>query len=235
MQKRETWTADPAWFDNVHVQGGEGLWGYFNFRHQSHRQALRAYCNAQGIDVVIANPAFGLGAPGSGRPDETQRFVDEFLRDVGLWDDLAIVLLHHSGKSGNVSGDWGRQPDPEIELQRDGDKPRTRIIWHKVWESDEAAERPKRQLLDWVPQHKGFTLSDADLSGHVPDDEYLARIDAFLHAHPGANTKSVRSGVKGDGTRIVGLLREGADQGRYLMQEGAHGAKCWRLAGESPA
>jgi len=111
-EKQERWDADPAWFENVHVQGGEGLWGFYSFRQETHRQALWNYCREHRIDVVAANPTFGVGGPGAGRPDETQEFVDTMLRPVGLWDDTAFVLLHHENKAGGspVIGDGNQTP-----------------------------------------------------------------------------------------------------------------------------
>jgi 5S rRNA maturation endonuclease (ribonuclease M5) len=195
-EKREHCDEDPSWFDNIHVQGGEGIWGTFTFRHEAIREGLLNYCRKQRIDMVGVNPTFGVGGPGAGKPDETQGFVDNMLRPVGLWNDVGFLLLHHENKSGQISGDWGRQPDTVIQLERDGDLPRTKLIWTKLRHSRELGERPKRQLLDWVPEHKGFTVSDAVVGGKVSDEELFERLDIYLQEHPRQNTRTVRTNVR---------------------------------------
>jgi hypothetical protein len=229
-EKRDRWEVDPAWFDNVHVHGGEGLWGIFDFRNETHRQALWAYCREQQIDLVGVNPTFGVGGPGSGKPDETQAFVDTMLRPAGLWQDTAFVLLHHENKAGQVSGDWGRQPDTVIQFERDPEQPRTRLTWHKLRYSSELGERKRKQLLEWVPEHKGFRVSDVDLSGAVSDDELYGRLDAFLSAHPRSATGIVKKKVHGTDERLVQLLKQGEDEGRYRVEKGDNNARLYSLA-----
>lgn len=63
------------------------------------------------------------------------------LRPVGLWDGTAFLLLHHENKAGDISGDWMRQPDTVVQLERDGDNPRTKITWRKVRYSSELGAR----------------------------------------------------------------------------------------------
>jgi hypothetical protein len=229
LEKRERWEADAAWFDNVHVHGGEGLWGIFDFRQETHRQALWSYCRESKVDLVAVSPTFGVGGPGSGKPDETQAFIDQMLRPAGLWQDTGFVLLHHENKSGVVSGDWGRQPDTLIQFEREGDRPATRINWHKLRYSSELGERKRKQLLEWIPAHKGFKLTDVDLSGRVSDEELYARLDAYLSEHSNAITRDIKGGVTGTDEKLVQLLKAGVEHGRYdCEQQGS--ANVYRLA-----
>jgi len=132
-------------------------------------------------------------------------------------------------QGGGISGDWGRQPDTVIQLERDGDNPRSKITWQKVRYSSEVGSRPKKQLLEWVPEHKGFNVCDIDLSGAVSDEELYRRLDEFLADHPNAKTKDVKTNVTGADDRLVEVLKKGETVGRYAMQLGNHGAHLWSL------
>jgi RecA-family ATPase len=218
VEKRERWQQEAPWFDQVHVHGGEGLWGIFDFRQETHRQALWSYCREQKVDLVGVSPTFGVGGPGKGSPEETQAFVDTMLRPAGLWDDTGFVLVHHENKAGQVSGDWGRQPDTVVQFERDGDLPRTKLTWHKLRYSSELGERRRKQLLDWATEHKGFTVSDVEIGGKVSEETLYERLDAYLDEHAGAVTKEIKKAVTGTDEALVQLLKRGVEEGRYLLE-----------------
>ena len=71
--KIATWDG-PDFAHNVFVFTGP--WGEFSFADAEAREALVAFCEEHEIDLVTANPTLGLGVAASGRPDETQQFVD---------------------------------------------------------------------------------------------------------------------------------------------------------------
>jgi hypothetical protein len=232
--KRDEWDADPSWLENVFVYAEP--WGTFSLATAASRAALREFCVEYEIDVVVANPLFGIGGPGAGKPDETNAFV-EHLKEVGLWRDVAFWLLHHVNKAADISGDWKRHADTVIRLERDGDQPRTKLRWVKTrWATTPSETRPAKQLLGWIDEHKGYELLDVDLVGnHVSNAELQQRLDAYLAEHPGSTTKAVYSAVTGDNTRLKKLLEQGEKAGTHHKDPGARGAKLWSLLPEGSA
>lgn len=179
-------------------------WGEFTFADPKARAALSAYCDEHRIDVVAANPTLGLGVGTSGRPDETQQFVD-WLTECGLKRDRAFWLLHHENKQGQISGDWGRHPDTYALLQRDGNRQRTKLTWVKTrWATLDPDE--KAVALEWVIDGQGYAVVQLDAAG-ATDDELDGRIKAYLADHQPASTRSVHENVKGTNSRITARLR----------------------------
>jgi hypothetical protein len=100
-------------------------WGEFSFAGAAARDALNEFCDEHSIDLVTANPTLGLGVAVSGRPDETQQFVD-WLVECGLKSNRAFWLLHHETKlarsraTGAANGDDAgvgadHRQSPELE------------------------------------------------------------------------------------------------------------------------
>ena len=137
-------------------------WGEFSFADPDAREALREFCEERQVDIVAANPTLGLGVSASGRPDETQQFVD-WLVECGLKDRRAFWLLHHENKAGQISGDWGRHPDTKVNLQRDGNHQRTKLDWAKTrWATIDSAE--KVVMLEWIAETEGYTVTELEPS-----------------------------------------------------------------------
>jgi hypothetical protein len=227
--KAASWEGETDWIANVAVF--ETPWGGFSFKDEGARRQLRDYCCSNAIDFVVANPLLGLGASGSGRPEETAAFV-EWLKECGLWRDLGFWLLHHENKAGQISGDWGRHPDTVVLLERDGNRPRTKLTWAKTrWASTGVEGQPRTLLLDWVVETKSYTVVEADTLG-VSDSELAERLDEFLAANPGSSTKAVYLAVKGEKGRLRRLLDEGVEANKYGRDEGSRGALLWSLAGQ---
>jgi hypothetical protein len=147
------------------------------------------------------------------------------LKECGLWDRRAFWLLHHKNKAGQMSGDWGRQSDTNIELERDGNRPRTKLTWRKTrWVEKE--ERPRSVLLEWVTDTAGYSLLEMDTVG-ASDDALRARLDEYLTNHPRSTTHDVEQDVKGTGARLRALLKAGG----YRKDPGPRGASLWSLGG----
>ena len=215
---------------NVHVF--EGPWGQLSLADESSRRQLREFCSSEDIDLVVANPLLDLGARGAGKPEDTSTFVG-WLKELGLWNGgPAFWLLHHENKAGQVSGDWKRQPDTMASLSREGDLDRTRLTWEKLrWSNQPPEGWRKKQLLDWVTSHKGYTVSDVDLSsGKTPDAELYNRLDEYLERNPRSSTTTCTERVKGNEKRLSDLLKAGAASGRYHPEPGAKGATLYSLA-----
>jgi hypothetical protein len=223
-KKAETWTG-PDFAANVHSYAAP--WGDFTFADADARAALTAYCDEREIDVVMANPTLGLGVAASGRPDETQQFVD-WLKECGLGGRRAFWLLHHENKSGQISGDWGRHADTKVLLQRDGNRQRTKLTWEKTrW----ATLDPEQiaVMLDWVTDTEGYTVRQLDAIG-ASDELLVERLMAYLTDHPVTATKHVEESVEGNDSRLSKLLNERPE---FDFAPGPHGAKLWMLASTS--
>jgi hypothetical protein len=202
-------------------------WGEFTFADKAARHALTAYCDEHEIDLVMANPTLALGVAASGRPDETQRFVD-CLKECGLGDRRAFWLLHHENKAGQISGDWGRHPDTKVLLQADGNRQRTKLTWEKTrWATLDPDLRAV--MLDWEVETQGYTVTPLDKIG-ASDDSLVERLTAFLADHPATATTHVCAAVEGTDSRLTELLK---DRPEFDCCDGPHGAKLWLLASTS--
>ncbi len=181
--------------------------------------ALAEFCAEHRIDVVTANPTLGLGVSASGRPDETQQFVD-WLVECGLKSTLAFWLLHHENKAGQISGDWGRHPDTKVFLQRDGSHQRTKLDWAKTrWATLEPAD--KTVMLEWVTETQGYTVTELATTT-ASDSELDEPLNAYLMAHPASSTREAHAGVKGRNDRISARLKA-----KFDHVPGPRGAKLW--------
>jgi hypothetical protein len=227
--KAEQWDADPGWLDNVRIYASP--WGGFTFANPHTREALQRICDEETIDVVVANPLFGVGGPGSGRPDETSAFID-WLKELGLGlGGPAVWLLHHENKLGQVSGDWNRQPDTLISLARDGDMPATKLKWEKTrWANQTPEGWRQKWLLEWVTEHKGYRIVDVDLRG-ASDVDLKGRIDDYLVQHPWASTNAILQAVDGSDGRLRELLKSGV----YAVKPGPRGSNLYHVGGDLSA
>jgi len=226
--KRETWDGDD-FAPNIHIFATP--WSAFTFADPHARAELTEYCDEHQIDVVMANPTLGLGVAASGRPDETQTFVN-WLKECGLSDNRAFWLLHHENKSGQISGDWGRHPDTKVNLQADGHAHRTRLTWEKTrWATLDPQDRAV--MLDWQIDTQSYTPKQIDTVG-ASDDLLIERLTAYLDDHPATATKTVLASVEGNDTRLTGLLNQRPE---FDYGKGPRGAKLWTLtptSAESP-
>jgi hypothetical protein len=199
-----------------------GPWGEFSFADPDARAALRDFCDQHHIELVAANPTLGLGVSASGRPDETQQFVD-WLVECGLKRDRAFWLLHHENKAGQISGDWGRHPDTKVSLQRDGNHQRTKLDWAKTrWATIDPAD--KMVMLEWALDTQGYTVTELDTAG-TSDNELDEQIAAYLTAHPAATTRNVQANVKGADKRISARLKA-----QFDSTPGPRGATLWLIS-----
>ncbi|PWU23556.1 MAG: hypothetical protein C5B48_08415 [Candidatus Rokuibacteriota bacterium] len=218
--------ADPT--SNIYTYTGP--WGEFTFADANARAALTAFCEQHNIDVVAANPTLGLGVAASGKPDETQQFVN-WLVECGLKTTRAFWLLHHENKAGQISGDWGRHPDTKAQLQKDGNKQRTKLDWAKTrWATLPSDTIAKVCLLEWLTDSQGYNVVDLDSVG-ASDGELEDRIAAYLAEHPLSSTTTVETEVKGTASRIRKLL----ESPRFDSVPGKRGAKLWLLAANQTA
>jgi hypothetical protein len=213
----------PAFAHNVFAF--QAPWGEFSFADAEAREALIAFCEEHAIDLVTANPTLGLGVAASGRPDETQQFVD-WLVECGLKSDRAFWLLHHENKAGQISGDWGRHPDTKVQLEQDSNRPRTKLTWAKTrWATLPSETTAKAVMLEWIVETQGYSVTELDTVG-ASDAELEERVAAYLADHPLASTTTVETDVKGTTSRI----RKALERPRFDSVGGKRGARLWFLA-----
>jgi AAA domain len=211
---------DPS--GNVFVFAGP--WGEFSFADSEARAALNGFCDEHEIDVVTANPTLGLGVAASGRPDETQQFVD-WLVECGLKSERAFWLNHHENKAGQISGDWGRHPDTKVALQQDGNRQRTKLDWAKNrWATLPTETVAKVSMLEWIVETQGYSVTELDTVG-ASDAELEQRVVDFLAENPWASTRAVYSGVAGTQSRVRAVL----DGDRFDCVDGPRGSILWNL------
>jgi hypothetical protein len=221
--KVESWEG-PDFTANVFVYTSP--WGEFSFADPADRADLVAFCEEHNIDCVTANPTLGLGVAASGRPNETQEFVD-WLVECGLKSKRAFWLLHHENKGGQISGDWGRHPDTKVLLQKDGNRQRTKLDWDKTRFAT-LTEEEKSYMLEWVVETQGYEVVPLDAAG-VSEDELDERLDAYLSEHPFTATGKVLKVVKGTNARLLERLKTSPKYDSVKREN----AVCWFLAGEN--
>jgi hypothetical protein len=221
-RKAQSWGVDG--FPNIHVFAEP--WGNFSFAKEHARRELTGYCDANGIELVIANPTLGLGAAASGRPDETGQFV-EWLRECGLWSNRAFWPLHHLNKAKEVSGDWERHLDTSAFLEEAG-RERTKLTWRKHrWISP----KPAPLMLDWVVETEGYEVTSLD-TAKAPDDVLVERLKAHLEDHPLTATTHVLKAVEGEDGRLDELLKTRPE---FDEVPGRGTTKLWKLSSSAEA
>ena len=125
----------------------------------------------------------------------------------GLDRPLAVLLVHHENKQGDVSGAWQGRTDTLAHVQAQGNGA-TRLYWRKVrWGS--TLHETVWKLL-WR-DGEGFELDDTP---ELTDDDVAASILTAVREHPGASMRTVAEHARGRGTR----QREIRDE---LLESGA--------------
>lgn len=132
--KRDAWSCAP-FAHRWHVLAEP--WAAFSFGDESHRHRLAEHLRATDTDLLLCGPVATLGMIGGGTPDEINAFV-ALLRETRalLSRPLALWLVHHENRAGQVSGAWERVPDTLVHVTSRGNG-HTRLYWQKVrWSSE---------------------------------------------------------------------------------------------------
>lgn len=207
---REKWDAKiTAWQGpplDGHLRVVEEPWAAFTFEKELHREALAAVVVEHEIDVLIVGPVATLGIQGGGTPAEINDFVqlvEQTRRLVGR--PLAVVLIHHENRAGQISGAWERVPDTLVHVTAQGHG-KTRLLWKKTrWASD---LHGTSWHLAWRPG-ESFELEDKP---EVTEDTIADGILAAITANPGGSWSKIRDHVTGktiDAQRIRDRLLAG--------------------------
>jgi hypothetical protein len=157
-RKSDTW--DGAAFAD-HVVVHEEPWGRIDLRDQEHVAALADVIRSRLIDVLVAGPIRRLGLEGGGTPAETvavMRLLDN-VREAAA-RPIAIALVHHENKGGDISGAFEAEFDTVVHVKADG-RDRTALYFRKSrWSS---RIHRARTTLAWAPETEGFTVVDTDI------------------------------------------------------------------------
>jgi len=182
----------------------EEPWGRFTFADPDHRAKLAEGVTAHRTDLLIVGPLIAVGAIGGGTPAEVHEFETYLTNLRALLDHpVAVELIHHSNKAGDVSGAWDRVPDTEVHVTAHGHG-HTHLHWKKArWCS--ALHDTTTQLV-WtagdsyeVTEDKATDLSDAEIA---------ERIVAYIGAHPGTSWTPVEKNISGVGNTEVPVIRD---------------------------
>lgn len=192
--KLDAWTG-PEIGDRLRVL--EDPWAQFTFADGMSRSELAQAVQIHGADVLVIGPVQTLGVEGGGTPAEVNDFVslvEEMRREVGR--PLAVILVHHQNRAGQVSGAWERVPDTLMHVSAQGNG-KTRLFWQKArWASD---LHGAAWYLRWV-DGEGFELEDRP---EVTVDSITADVLTAVAENGGASWTEIRKDVRGNGTEAA--------------------------------
>jgi hypothetical protein len=190
-RKRASWQGSP-FEGRVHVL--EEPWAAFTFANEQQRAALAELVAALEIDLIVCGPLATLGAIGGGTPEEVSAF-ETLLVDLRKHVErpLALWLVHHENKAGDVSGAWERLPDALVHVRLEG-RERTLLHWRKTrWSS---TLHGARWSLAWACEREGFELVDEEASAAAKAaelEEAREWIVEYLNAAPGPSKSAVET------------------------------------------
>ena len=170
----------------------EEPWAQFTFDDEQHRQELADHLNATGSDLLVCGPISTLGMTGGGTPDDINTFVG-FIAAVRqlVRKPLAVWLVHHENRAGQISGAWERVPDTLVHVTPGGNG-HTRIYWQKVrWSSQLHATTTH---LSWADD-EGFSLEDAPEPATA--ERIWEDIATFVLANGGCSWNTVDENTSG--------------------------------------
>jgi len=157
----------------------EHPWGRVDLRDNEHVAAIATAVRLHDVDVLLAGPIRRLGLEGGGTPAETVSFMAllDRVRDAA-GRPLAIVLVHHDNKLGDISGAFEAEFDTVVHVKPDG-RDRTQLYFRKSrWSS---RIHRSRATLAWITASEGFqvveTDIDADQAAGARDAEEAQTLD----------------------------------------------------------
>jgi len=172
-------------------------WSRYDFRRESHRDALASSIRAAGVDLLVVGPLFRLGMEGGGTPDEVRAFV-ALIEDVQarVGRPVFVLIVHHENRAGQVSGAWEAFPDLLVHVVGLGHG-KLRMKWQKArWSS---LLHGTSQALVWA-EDEGFALADEEPPR--PERVYQGIADYVL-AHGGCAWNEVDAAVPGNRKYLI--------------------------------
>jgi hypothetical protein len=143
-------------------------WASFSFADENWRHALAVTLSEHEIDVLVAGPITRLGMDEAGTLQQVRDFmalVDDVRTQAGR--RVAIVLVHHDNKAGNVSGAWEGAGDTLLHVEGHSPGITDLHIQKARWSADLHGQRYK---LAWT-DGEGYELKDE--RDYIADAERL--------------------------------------------------------------
>ena len=178
---------------NAHVL--EEPWGGFSFAEARHREHLAAQLIEHESDLLLCGPVSTLGMIGGGTPDEINAFVRLLAQTRALLErPLAVWLIHHENRAGQVSGAWERVPDCLLHVSSRGNGHTRMFVQKARWSSELHATT---MYLAWSEGY-GFVVEEPE-EATTPERIYDA-VSEFVLQHGGCGWSAVKQAVKGNET-----------------------------------
>jgi hypothetical protein len=194
-EKYETWDGPPL-EGRLHVL--EEPWARVSLADPDHRAALAGWIVLREIDVLVAGPVQRLGVEGGGTPGEVAAFVahiEELRALVGR--PLAVVLIHHENKAGDISGAWEGVTDTTAHVTAFAHGT-TRVCWQKVrWGAE---LHGTTWHLQWRP---GEQFEREEKPMKKPADVLEADLLQAARELPGASWTKIRKEAGGNSAELV--------------------------------
>jgi hypothetical protein len=185
-------------------------WAKFTFASEEWRTALAKTIDEHEIDVVVAGPLTRIGMSTAGTLQDVVEFV-ALLEDLRgrCARSLTVVLIHHQGKSGSVSGAWEGAGDTLLHVKSAGPGHTLCTVQKARWASDYHGKTFK---LEWTAGGGFAPEVERDLPAEI--EELLTdgqwRTVEEIRDEVKAGTKAVRQVVEDDDQRFVMLTGERA-------------------------
>lgn len=135
-----------------------GPWAEFTFDDDVWRERLAAVIREHEIDVVIVGPLTAVGMDDAGTLHQCREFA-KLLEDTRKQSGrpVAIILVHHENKKGQVSGAWESVGDTRLHITSPGPERTTIKIVKARWSSK---HHGRTLETTWAPD-EGLKLKDA--------------------------------------------------------------------------
>ena len=177
----------------------EEPWQGVTFRDEGQREDLARLVTDAELDLLVAAPLARLGMQGGGTLDEVGEFA-ALVSDVQRSTErpLAVLLVHHENRAGQVSGAWEGVPDTLVHVQAQGHG-HTRVFWQKLrWSS---LLHGTTTHLVWAPGETFTVEAREEITEATMADAILA---AALEL-PGGSWSQIRARVKGNAQDAAGV------------------------------
>jgi hypothetical protein len=154
-RKLDAWDGDLGGRLRVYEQP----WGKFSLADESWRERLAQEIADSEIDVLIAGPVSRIGMDEAGTLAQVRAFA-ELVADLRerCGRALAVILVHHENKAGDVSGAWEGSPDTLLHVKAAGNGHTIVYVQKARWSSQHSQTTFK---LAWTPG-EGFAPEDGE-------------------------------------------------------------------------
>ena len=207
-----------------------GPWGEFTFADAGGARGARRLL--RGARRSTSSPPTRRSGSASPPPaDPTRRSSSSTgSSSAGSSRERAFWLLHHENKAGQISGDWGRHPDTKVQLQQDGNQPRTKLDWAKTrWATLPTETSREGVACSSGSSRRRATPSPSSTPRAPPTTSSRSRLVEFLREHPWSTTRAVWDGREGHERPPPAAPRRRP----IRLRRRARGARSlWRLAGD---